>query len=487
MKKALNLRSLHFRDQTLSNITKPIYRWVLLCSGMILLGVALAVYADSPWLVIPFLGALTLTSFSALDYALYILLVFLPFSFRFIFAYGTEMQVPTEPLLAVMSLALIVRLFVTGRQNLEIKFPFRFPLALYALSLCLSLVNSARLYSSAKGTIRALAYMMIAVITFYVVTDKQRLKRLFVFSVVPAVVAVGWTVIFLIDRIGMWRYSSAYEGLPFTSYSHYGAFVAVFLLVILARNMFDRGIRDRVIWTFLLVFFFIGIGMSFSRGVWVSFIASVGFLFLQKTEGVQHKKILILIGAFALFAFLLSIPPVFRMVTSRLSTIASLSYGTNKERLIRWGTAVMMFLRHPIMGAGYGMFAFTFKNNPAAIGLHLSQYKMGAHNEYLQALAETGIIGFSAWMCIILFFFVYGFRLLKKLSHIKESFPEAEDISFYQSVIIGVMAAELSLMVHFLVNNMIQADVVGVPFWLLIGVLAALGNIIERKYAGYAQ
>ena len=169
--------------------------------------------------------------------------------------------------------------------------------------------------------------------------------------------------------------------------------------------------------------------------------------------------------------------------------MASLSYGSNRERLLRWGTALMMFLRHPIIGNGYGSFAFTFVNNPAAIGVYLSQFSMGAHNEYLQALAETGLVGFTAWMSIVVSFFLYGFRLLKTLSKAQEDqesgavAPEVP-VSFYRSVVIGVMAAEMSIMMHFLVNNMIEADIVGVPFWLLIGVLAAIGNMVQKELSG---
>ncbi|MBM3212031.1 hypothetical protein FJZ33_07420, partial [Candidatus Poribacteria bacterium] len=147
-------------------------------------------------------------------------------------------------------------------------------------------------------------------------------------------------------------------------------------------------------------------------------------------------------------------------------------YGANRERILRWGTALIMFLKHPVIGCGYGSFAFTYVNDPVAIGIHLIKYKMGAHNEYLQALAETGIIGFSAWMWIIVSFFVYGFRLLRKL--------KSEDW-FYRSIIIGVMSALLSLLLHFVVNNMIQADIVGIPFWLLIGILPAIGNIVGKS------
>ena len=304
------MRALYSKGGNLSAGTKSFLKLAPLFLAMVILGAALAFYADSPLLVIPFLGALALTSFAALDYALYLLIAFLPFSFRFIFAYGTEMQVPTEPLLAVMALALVLRRFVIGRGNLEIKFPFRYPLSLYAVSLWLSMINTGRLYSSAKGSLRAIAYMSLAFVVFNVITDRRRLKWLFIAAIVPAVVAVGWTVIFLADRLEVWSSSSAYTGLLFTSYSHYGAFVAVILLILLGRSIFDRGSYDRVIWTILLGIFSIGICFSFSRGVWLSFIAAVGFMLLQRTEGTQNRKILIIGGAVALLLFLLNMPHI---------------------------------------------------------------------------------------------------------------------------------------------------------------------------------
>jgi putative inorganic carbon (HCO3(-)) transporter len=463
----------HFKHTIFSEKAKYYLKLSALFLAMIVLGAALALYADSPWLIVPFLGALALTSFAALEYALYILVAFLPFSFRFIMLSSTEMQVPTEPLLAIVSLALILRWIIMKRSRmLHIRFPFRYPIILYGIALCLSLINSENVYSSAKGVLRALAYVMLAVVVFSVITDRKRLKWLFIVSIAPATVAVGWTMIFLIDRLEMWRWSSAYEGLPFTSYMHYGAFVAVILLILLARFIFDRGKYDRVIWTLLLGFFSAAICLSFSRGVWVSFIVAAGFLMLQRSAGVQHKRILIVGGALAFFAILLSIPHISGLITARVMSIVSLRHGTNRERILRWGTAFMMFLRHPIIGCGYGSFAFSFVNDPRLIAPHLMQYGMGGHSEYLQALAETGLIGFSAWIWIIISFFLYGFRLLGKLK---------ESDFLWRSLVIGVMAAELSLLVHFLVNNLLQADIIGVPFWLLMGLLPAIGNIVEKE------
>ncbi|MFC1713366.1 O-antigen ligase family protein [Candidatus Poribacteria bacterium] len=457
-------------------------RLIPLYLGMIALGAALARYSDSPLLVILFLGALTLVSFAALDYALYILLGFLPFSFRFKMLSATEMQVPTEPLLAAMTVALFLRWIIMARREGHIRFPFRIPFLLYAVSLFLSIINAGNRYAAAKGSLRAMAYMMLAIVVFNVVTDRRRLKWLFVTAIVPATVAVVWTVIFLADRLDIWMSTRAYEGLLFTSYVHYGAFVAVILLILLARSIFDRGKYDRVAWITLLGIFFIGICFSFSRGVWVSFIAAAGFMILQKSTGVQHKRILLIGGGIALFLVLLSLPAVSGVIISRIRTMMSLGYGSNKARLFRWGAAITMFWRHPIIGSGYGSFAHTFVNDPLLQGSYVSKFGMGAHNKYLQTLAETGLVGFSAWMWIIISFFRYGFGLLRKLSTLEIEKPNPDSrISFYRSLVIGTMAAATSMLVNFLAATMIQSDIIGVPFWLLIGLLPAIGNIAEQE------
>ncbi len=459
------------------NIDKNNLKLIIAFPAMVILGAALAFYADSPFLIIPFFGALAITSFAALDLALYILIGFLPFSFRFIISPGTEMQIPTEPLLAIMSITLILRWIILKRKGESQRFPFRYPLMFYAISLCLSIINAQNRYAAGKGTIRAIAYMMLAFVIFNVITNRERLKIFFIIGIIPATVAVGWTLIFLIDRISIWRWTSAYEGLPFTSYSHYGSFSAVILLIIIARAIFDRGNYDRVIWTFLLVFYCIALLFCFSRGVWLSFIIAMGLMLLQRSEGIQNKRILIFIGGALFFVLLLSIPQFSEIIVSRITTIFKLGYGSNRERLLRWGTAIMMFLRSPILGNGYGSFAFSYINNPELLGA-TSRFQMGAHNEYLQLLAETGILGFSAWIWIIISFFVYGFRLLKKL---RTRNNDIDNSSFWQSIVIGVMAGELSLLIHFIVNNLIQADIVGIPFWTLIGILPAVGNIIESE------
>jgi len=69
-------------------------------------------------------------------------------------------------------------------------------------------------------------------------------------------------------------------------------------------------------------------------------------------------------------------------------------------------------------------------------------------------------------------FFLHGFGLLRKIDKKK---------MIWRSLIIGIMSAEFALLIHFFVNNLVQSYIVGVPFWLLMGLLPAIGNIAERE------
>ncbi len=451
----------------------------ILFGGQIIIGAGLAKFTGL-FLFLLVVCGFAVAALATLEYVLYLLILFLPFSFRYIISLNTEMQMPTEPLLAILVVALVVQRFVqinrnplteSGELGEEIarRFPFLIPIVLYIFIILLSLVRSQHLYLSAKGALRAIAYILAAVLVFEIIDSPHRLKRFSLVSIASATIAVGWTLLFLIARRDILQWSSAFQGLLFTSYGNYGAFVAMFLLILLSRILFDRKPYDHVIWITLLVFYAFALCFSLSRGVWMSMAVTIPFLLFQRMEGAGHRKVILICAIVLLGLLVLSIPNLSHLIRGRVATFVDLGYASNRARLLRWGAALMMFLQNPILGKGYGAFAQAYRADPSLVG-ELSKYRMGAHNEYLQVLAETGILGFGTWMWLLVAFFVYGFRCLRRI----------ED-SFYRSVIIGLMSAELSLAVYFLVNNLLAADKIGIPFWLIYGLLPAVGRMAEEQ------
>ena len=427
----------------------------------------------------PILSVLVVTGvlvFLAPDLVLYVMLICLPFSFRYILPSQVEIQTPTEPLLGMLVAVYCLRKIINRAINREPKqqeerpFALGLPLIVFITATFLPTINTPDLFVTLKGAFRASVYMMSGFLAYELIRNRQDLHRLFISTIPSATVAVVWTSCVLVYQIDQWQWRSAYEGTPFTNYSTYGSFAGVFFLIVLSRLLFDRSNYDRVFWTILLSVFGIGLLVCFSRGVWLSVIIAVGFLLMQIKAGGQHRKVLFVGAVSFMLLLIVSFPGAFKLVQERISSAFDFQFASNQARLLRWGQAFLMFLESPIIGKGYGAFAILYEEDSSLVGEYTSQFQLGAHSEYLQVLAELGIVGFTAWMWLVIAFFRYGFRALK----------EVED-GFYRSLIIGLLSAELSLLVHFVVNNLLNGDAIAIPFWLTYGLLPTVVNIAKRE------
>ena len=147
-------------------------------------------------------------------------------------------------LVAVYGVQRIVN-FALQKPKSENKFPFFPPLCCYILVTFLSAINTPDLFVTLKGAFRAVVYMLFSVIVYAVIQNRTALKRLFIAIFPSAAVAVIWTVVVLIYHIDAWQWTSAYRSAPFTNYSVYGSFTAIFFLLCLSRLLFDDGPYDK--------------------------------------------------------------------------------------------------------------------------------------------------------------------------------------------------------------------------------------------------
>lgn len=439
----------------------------------IFFGAILGLFSETPLAVICLLVATGLFVFIGMEMAILLLLICLPFSFRYIIPQLLEIQTPTEPLLGMLCAVYLLKKildFALGKRQEKPKFPFLLPFCLFIFVTFLSVISTPDLFGTLKGAIRYTTYILFSLVVYDLVHTRQDLKRLFIASVPSAAIAVVWTIIVLIIHIDEWQWTSAFRSSPFTNYSVYGAFTAIFFLICLSRLLFDNQQYDRVMWVVWTICFGIGLIMCFSRGVWLSVIVAVGFMLLQLGKGVTHKKVLFICALGLVLLVCMSLPGVYGALVERIYTTVDMNYASNQARLMRWAQAFTMFLDSPILGNGYGAFAMLYEEDVSLVGSYVAQYQLGAHSEYLQVMAELGIIGLVVWIWLNFAFLRYGFLALNRI----------ED-GFYRAIIVGLMAAEISLIVHFVVNNLLNGDAIGVPFWGIYGLLPAVVQIAERE------
>ncbi|PKP59526.1 hypothetical protein CVT91_06545 [Candidatus Atribacteria bacterium HGW-Atribacteria-1] len=228
--------------------------------------------------------------------------------------------------------------------------------------------------------------------------------------------------------------------------------------------------------------------LTFTRGSYLAVGISLIFMFILylvsrgKSFFKEHKKIFILILAFIiLVTFLFALPnplnkpgTIISKIKSRIS-VAQFTQGSSlKRRIAIWKFTALMIKDYPILGSGLGTFKYNSLNYQAKFfdhGQNRSLYPHGfadkAHNEYLQLGAEIGIIGLGIFLWLIISYFSYGLKLLRKIR---------DDGSGYkQGAIIGLMGAVVAVLVDGIFGFPLHLPATIVLFWLALGFTIAVG------------
>jgi O-antigen ligase len=111
-----------------------------------------------------------------------------------------------------------------------------------------------------------------------------------------------------------------------------------------------------------------------------------------------------------------------QQILQRFSEIQSLEVSIGKRTAIRQDTW-RLFLDHPVIGTGLGTYEMVF---PPYDTLYDGKVVNHAHNDYLEALAETGLIG---GVCCALFLAVLLLNSMKGLAELASSFGAALNLS----------------------------------------------------------
>jgi O-antigen ligase len=232
-----------------------------------------------------------------------------------------------------------------------------------------------------------------------------------------------------------------YGGFPFGPYAnrnHFAGFAEMVIPVALVPLVLGKVRRERL---FLVALFalvpIVALLLSASRGGIVSFAVQMLILFLLLLVRKIRSKYVIVGGLVVLCAVMAVSWIGVQQVLQRFSGMQALEVSTGKRTAMRQDTW-RLFLDHPILGTGLGTFQMVF---PPYDSLYDGKIVNHAHNDYLEALAETGLVG---GLCCIWFLGVVLLNSLKGLAELGSSFGSALNLS-------GLIACS-GILVHSLVD-----------------------------------
>jgi O-antigen ligase len=219
-----------------------------------------------------------------------------------------------------------------------------------------------------------------------------------------------------------WFREMHYGGIPFGPYvnrNHFAGFAELAIPVPLVPLILGKVRRERRFVIGLFALLPIGaLLLSASRGGIVAFGVELLFLLsfvLLQRAGSKH----LLTGGIILLAALSLVSWIgVRQVLSRFGSLQSMEVKEGKRASMRHG-AWHIFLDHPVLGTGLGTLQMVY---PPYETLYDEKIVNHAHNDYLEALAETGIAG---GLCCVWFLGILFLVALRSLQEATNTFAAA--------------------------------------------------------------
>lgn len=212
--------------------------------------------------------------------------------------------------------------------------------------------------------------------------------------------------------------------------------------------------------------------MSWSRGAWLGFGISMLVVVFAAPRNLKVGA-LILAGMIMLSGLLWASGRLPASIVERIESATQETFSFTDvrgvdinpenyplvERLAHWQAAINMAHAHPILGVGLGNYETAYP----LFRLIYWKYPLGhAHNYYLNVLAETGIIGLTAYLCMWLIIAVVTWRTIRR-----------QPDTLARSIAVGLLGTWVYLAIHSLTDNLYVNNLF-VHLGLMLGILSVL-------------
>jgi O-antigen ligase len=272
---------------------------------------------------------------------------------------------------------------------------------LLILAYVLSSIFSINRVSSFSNSRRVLLFAGFFAVIIFIKDLKQLKIFLASFFIFSALVSIYEIILFFSDYYKSEHTNGYLQRIEYFGYPITNAEIKMLILLLLAALILskEKYVLNR---TWLLIFsipILLSLYFTYSRnaifGLFTGLVI-IGFI----------KNRYFLLGFIILLILFLLIAPV--PLKDRILSIADLEHPSNKSRIVMWETGLKIIKDYPILGIGDTDIMPVYKQyKPIEFhgeGSHL-------HNNFLQLLATTGIIGFLCWCLTMIFIFIRQIKI----------------------------------------------------------------------------
>ena len=254
----------------------------------------------------------------------------------------------------------------------------------------------------------------------------------------------------------------------------FGLLIAIAIVATAVELIANKRLLNRFALGILTVLFFVILLLNGSRGAFLSLITSgaiVFFLFQNRFLSVKRRS-----SKYAFTTTLISIV----ILTGYF--LINKNIESSKGRLMVWEITLPMITENPVFGLGHGNYAKEYLNYQAKYFSNAANLKNAykaanlkqAHNEYLQAFAESGIIGGLLFLSVCLYPMYIFIKCLRT----------NKGVQIYQY---GVLLILGIILIHSFIDTPLHVLPVSILFYVLIGIcpVKTFALSIRRRALSY--
>ncbi len=338
-------------------------------------------------------------------------------------------------------------------------------------------------HATALDLAKLLAYISAFILAAYVFDSRQRkslLVRVLIFlGLFEAAYGIvqyltGWQKIFSYQKI---YYTNSGTG-TFINHNHFAGFLELTFPFMLASVFYYFQIwqegrrrgparRDSAAMTsagvqvlllgFLFIVTIIAVIFSRSRGGILATFLTIVFIGLLAQLKTKKKAWMLGLAVFVLIAVGYGLWIGLNPVVSRFMAFkGGVNYLEAEGRLSFWQSSLGLIRQHPVFGIGLGAFQWAFSHFQTTFLTYTVDH---AHNDYVEIIAETGILGAA-----LLFIPILG--LLARMIH---SFL-TDSRRYRPSVTLGCIGATLALLIHSVTDFNLHVPANALVFAVVLGI-----------------
>jgi len=269
---------------------------------------------------------------------------------------------------------------------------------------------------------------------------------------------------------------------PFFNSHHFAGYMELTLALPLGLLMSGAVPGERrLLYGFAVAMMGIALIMTGSRGGTLSFVAEAFFVTVVssfarrrqgKTEDAEKRKgwvravaLRLVLGTLLLLALFTSL--LFfggEAALNRLAGTVSAEDPSN-GRLHYWRSTLDMIRDHPLAGVGLGAFGVAYTRYDPSNGFYRLEQ---AHNDYLQLLADGGVLGASLGLVFIILLFYRGLTCAQSSDH------------FRRGIAVGALAGCFAVLIHSFFDFSLHTTSNALLF-LVLAALATLDGRVEQR------